>query len=170
MNISNTIKPPKHYGKDYIQKAFHTEIQRYSNPKDNIGRVFICVDTNIQDNLPLGIIGECIETALLGKYLKFHFDKNNFYNAKYFRELRNTFGYTAEELREIEWIDGYRIVDIENNTFTKDFLNSPLSSRTLDRLISSLQDKEPFIKNFDPNNSYLNIVKSMQEKQGLTYG
>ena len=165
MNTSTKIKQPKHYGKDYIQKAFHTEIQRYSNPKDNIGRVFICVDTNIQDNLPLGIIGECIETALLGKYLKFHFDKNNFYNAKYFRELRNTFGYTAEELREIEWIEGCKIVDIENNLFTKDFLNSPLSSSALKYISNSVLNEENklFIKNFDQNNSYHRLVVDLMK-------
>lgn len=151
------------YNKDKNQRAFHTEIDRYSNPKDKIGRVFICVDTSTQDNLPLGIIGECIETALLGKYLKFQFS-NHFYNAKYFRELRNTFGYSAEELREIEWIDGYRIVDIENNIFTKDFLNSPLSSSALDKILASVQDKEPFIKNFDPNNSYHRLVADFMNK------
>lgn len=149
------------HNKDKNQKAFRTEIDRYSNPKDNIGKVFICVDASTQDNLPLGIIGECIETALLGKYLKFHFDKNNFYNAKYFRELINTFGYTAEELREIEWIDEYRIVDIENNLFTKDFLNSQLSSSALDKILSSMPDKEPFIKNFNKNNSYHNLIHSI---------
>ena len=55
-------------------------------------------------------------------------------------------------------------VDIENNLFTKDFLNSPLSSSALDRLLSSLQDKEPFIKNFDPNNSYHRLVADLMSK------
>lgn len=150
------------HNKDYTQKAFHTDIYRYAHSKDNIGKVFICVDTNTKDNLPLGIIGECVETALLGKYLRFQFS-NHFYDAKYFRELRNTFGYTAEELREIEWIEGYKIVDIENNLFTKDFLNSTLLRSRLDKILSSMPDKEPLIKNFDPNNSYHRLVVDLMK-------
>ena len=155
MNISHK--------KDYNQKAFYTDINRYYNRYNNIGKVFICVDTNRRDNFPLGIFGECIDFALDGQYLKFHFDQNNFYEAKYFRELRNTFGYTAEELREIEWMDG-QIVDIKNNLFTKEFLNSPLSSVRLHKLLSEDVEKEHFIKNFDPKNSYHQLVLDLMNE------
>ena len=59
---------------------------------------------------------------------------------------------------------GERIVDIENNLFTKDFLNSPLSSRALDKILASIPDKEPFIKNFDPNKSYHRLVADLMNK------
>lgn len=154
------------HNKNINQKAFRTEMHNLSN-KDLIGTVFICVDNFKEPRLNVGIIGECIDSTLEGTYLKFHFDKDNFYHFSKFRELRNTFGYTAEELREIEWIDGYRIVDIENNSFTKEFLNSPLSDKSLDRFLSSIQDKEPFIKNFNHRNSYHRLVMDIAIKDNL---
>ena len=148
------------------QKAFHTQIDRYSNHEDNIGKVFVCVETNTNDSLPIGIIGECIDVILGGRYLKFKFS-NHFYNAQYFRELKNTFGYTAEELREIEWIEGFKIVDIENNVFTQKFLNSPLSNKALDKILQLHDNKEPFIKNFNHQNSYHRLVMDIAIKDNL---
>lgn len=150
--------------KDYYQKAFHSDVERYSNMNDNIGRTFVCVNTALNDKLTLGLIGECTNIILSGKYMKFHFDPDNFYKSEYFRELRNNFGYTAEELREIEYIDGYRIVDIENNLFTKDFLNSPLSSNSVNRLLHAIVEEEHFVKNFNPKNSYHRLVNEIVNK------
>lgn len=152
------------HNKDYCQRAFHSDIARYSDMNYNIGRIFVCVNRSLKDKLTLGIIGECIDVILSGKYMKFHFDPDNFYKSEYFRELRNNFGYTAEELREIEYIDGYRIVDIENNSFTEDFLNSPLSSSAIDRIFHNMVDKEPFVKNFNPKNSYHRLVNEIVNK------